>query len=604
MISVIQNDTVYEIRFKYDPEIIQIIKTVNGRQWNPERKFWTIPVDRLGFLLNAFKGTKFEQTIQIQSSENLGKNEELPITQSIPNISLKGIKLYVEDGEKLFEHQKDSIRYAINRYRLGMNSGFLLADSPGLGKSLSACNIALYRKSHYKFKHCLIVCCINTSKYNWYDDILKHTNGEFEPYILGSRKNRKGRIVYKDSKEKLEDLESLKKLGKKDESLPYFLIMNIEAIRYKEGRKYPIAERIAELCNSGKINMIVIDEIHKNCSPTSQQGKQLMKIKKATESKVEWLPMTGTPITTSPLNCFLPFRLIDAHDRDSFYLWSQHYCVYGGFGGHEIIGYKNMPELKLMVQQNMLRRLKKDALDLPDKIHITEYVDNTPYQNSLYRQVRGEIAAQRGVITASMNPLAQFMKLRQVNGYPEVIDSNLKVDGTYLSKNARMRRCLEIIEDHIANDEKVIVFSNWVEPLRTLYKFASKKWKTCVYTGTMKTEEREKHKYAFQNDPQYKLMLGTIGALGTSHTLTASHVVIFYDDCWNPTDKEQAEDRANRIGSTESETIYTLISRGTIDERVQQILYTKDGISKFIVDDDLDLKKNPELFDLLLGQDL
>ena len=203
-----------------------------------------------------------------------------------------------------------------------------------------------------------------------------------------------------------------------------------------------------------------------------------------------------------------------------------------------------------------------------------------------------------------MNPLAQFMRLRQVNGYPEVIDSNLKVDGTYLSKNARMRRCLEIIEDHIANDEKVIVFSNWVEPLRTLYRFTSKRWKTCVYTGTMKAEEREKHKRAFQNDPQYKLMLGTIGALGTSHTLTASHVVIFYDDCWNPTDKEQAEDRANRIGSTESETIYTLISRGTIDERVQQILYTKDGISKFIVDDDLDLKKHPELFDLLLGQDL
>lgn len=996
MISVIQNNDLYEIRFKYDPEIIQIIKTVNGRQWNPERKFWTIPVDRLGFMLNAFKGTKFEPTIQIQSAENLGKNEEIPITRSIPNIDLRGIKLYVEDGKKLFDHQKDSLRYAINRYRLGLNSGFVLADQPGLGKAVtldtpiptpsgdrlmkdidvgdyvfdetgaktrvtavynhdklkmyrvtfddntsviccedhlwefakgvdgwkvwplkkiisgsnygpksslesrlrdyriprsscvqfdsqpvpidgyllgallgdgglttdsitftssyknilseickylpqdvelvqdskspieyrissiyrgrsrvkcletnkvwnsvsecksemkidityvlnkcdgfsfklnkhfvklndasnslirvlrnlglanhsaakkfipkiylynssevrwsllqglmdtdgyankenghsystiskqlandvaylvrslggiavvhelttkfngqpykywevlirvddprmlyrasdklnrasirkflprkkfksiefygyekgkcitvdspshlyicgdfivthntvSAANIALYRKSHDKFKHCLIICCINTSKYNWYDDIMKHTNGQFEPYILGSRKNRKGQIVYKDSKEKLEDLTSFKKFGKNGDPLPYFLIMNIEAIRYKEGRNYPIAERIAELCNSGTINMIVIDEIHKNCSPTSQQGKQLLKIKKATKSKVEWLPMTGTPITTSPLNCFLPFRLIDAHDRDSFYLWSQHYCVYGGFGGHEIIGYKNMPELKLIVQQNMLRRLKKDALDLPDKIHITEYVDNTPYQNSLYRQVRGEIAAQRGVITASMNPLAQFMRLRQVNGYPEVIDSNLKLDGTYLSKNSRMRRCLEIIEDHIANNEKVIVFSNWVEPLRTLYRFASKKWKTCVYTGTMKAEEREKHKYAFQNDPQYKLMLGTIGALGTSHTLTASHVVIFYDDCWNPTDKEQAEDRANRIGSTESEIIYTLISRGTIDERVQQILYTKDGIAKFIVDDDLDLKKNPELFDLLLGQDL
>lgn len=137
MISVIQNNDVYEIRFKYDPEIIQIIKTVNGRQWNPERKFWTIPVDRLGFMLNAFKGTKFEPTIQIKSAEKLGKNEEIPITQSIPNIGLKGIKLYVEDGKKLFEHQKDSLRYAINRYRLGLDSGFVLADQPGLGKAVT-----------------------------------------------------------------------------------------------------------------------------------------------------------------------------------------------------------------------------------------------------------------------------------------------------------------------------------------------------------------------------------------------------------------------------------------------------------------------------------
>lgn len=603
MISVTQNEDVYEIKFRYDPDVIDIVKSVSGRLWQPSRKVWTIPKDRLGFLLNAFKGTPYEGSIIINSQENLGVNQDVPTTTKIPDISLGRTKLYVEKGKQLFQHQIDAMKYAIDRYNRGINSGFVLADQQGLGKTLEGANIALYRKRTAKYKHCLIICCVNTSKYNWYEDIVKHTDGEYEPYILGTRIQRNGKVAYKGSAEKYQDLVSFKKYGKNGEPMPYFMILNIEAIRYKEGRKYPITERISELCNAGKINMIIIDEIHKNCSMTSQQGKQIMNIKKATKSNVEWIPMTGTPITRSPLNCFLPFRLVDAHTQNSYYIWSQNYCVYGGFGGHEVIGYKNMPELKRIVQSNMLRRLKKDALDLPDKIRMTEYVDNSPYQNVLYKQVRGELEASRGVIQASMNPLAQFIRLRQVNGNPEVVDSNLKIDNTYLSKNAKMKRCLEIIEDHISQGEKVIVYSNWVEPLRTLYKFASKKWKTCVYTGTMNEAEREKHKKAFQTNPEYKLILGTIGALGTSHTLTASHVVIFYDECWNAADREQAEDRANRIGSTEPEMIYTLISRGTIDERVHNILYTKDGIAKFIVDDAIDLRKHPDLFDLLLSHD-
>ena len=97
-------------------------------------------------------------------------------------------------------------------------------------------------------------------------------------------------------------------------------------------------------------------------------------------------------------------------------------------------------------------------------------------------------------------------------------------------------------------------------------------------------------------------MLGTIGALGTSHTLTVAHVEIFFDEPWNATDKEQAEDRCHRISATEPLMIYTMLTTGTVDDRVHNIVYTKDGIAKYIVDDDLDFKKHPELFDLLLSE--
>lgn len=605
MIQVTQNKDVYEIRSRYDPSFIEIIKSVPGRRWLPQDKIWTIPLDKLGFLMNAVIGTDYESMLHIDSQEYLGVNQTLDNTRVIPDVDISKVKFYVEDGKQLYEHQKDTMRYSIDRHNHKQHSGFLLGDEPGLGKTLSVMNLALHKKATEKAKHCLVICCINTAKYNWYDDIIKHTNGEHIPYLLGTRRTRKGVESIRGGKEKLEDLKTLKRYSDKklNEKLPYFLILNIEAVRYKEGRLHPIADRIIELINEGKINMIAVDEIHKNCSPSSDQGKQVLRIKKNTGKRCEWIPMTGTPITKSPLDCFLPFKLTDSHDYNSYYMWAKNFCIYGGFGGHEVIGYKNIPQLKAMVQDNMLRRLKKDVLDLPPKIYITDYVENTPYQQRLYAQVKGDLLAQRGVIQASMNPLAQFIRLRQVNGYPEAVDSN--IDSTakdYINKNAKMKRLLEIIDEHASQGEKVIVYSNWVEPLRTVYRHISKKYKTCCYTGTMSDVDKEKNKKVFTTNPEYLVMLGTIGALGTSHTLTVSHIIVFFDEPWNATDKQQAEDRAHRISATEPLLIYTLLSKGTVDDRVHNIVYTKDGIAKYIVDNDLDMKKHPELFDLLLSE--
>ena len=95
-------------------------------------------------------------------------------------------------------------------------------------------------------------------------------------------------------------------------------------------------------------------------------------------------------------------------------------------------------------------------------------------------------------------------------------------------------------------------------------------------------------------------MLGRVGALGTSHTLTVARNVIFYDLPWNPSDKQQEEDRCHRPGTTNSVSIYSLITKDTVDEKVHEILYTKEGTANYIVDNNLDLHNHPELFDMLL----
>lgn len=601
LIFFTQRNNLYEIKFAYDAAIVAAIKSVPSRQWVPESKIWTIHKDYLGWAIKALDAEGYHDAIRIKSDESLNVNSNLGTTTNIPDVDISNIPTYVEDGKFLYKHQIDFIKYALDRQNRGYNSGFLLADDPGLGKTLQACNLALINKQQKGFKHCLIICCINSSKYNWYSDICKHTNREYVPYILGSRYRRDNSIKYLDSADKLYDLETLSGFGPKVNSeLPYFLICNIECLRYRQGKRFPITEAIISLINSGEISMIVIDEIHKNASPSSSQGKQIIKIKNSINRPVMWLPMTGTPIVNKPTDVYLPMMLVDAHNYTNYYFWCKQFCIYGGYGGKDIIGYKNIPMLKGIVQNNMLRRLKSDVLDLPDKIYCNEYVDNTPIQRQLYQSVREGLFADKSKILASMNPLAMMMKLRQVNGSPELVDSNIILDKTYIKKNAKFARILELIEDIINRGEKVVIFSNWVEPLRTLYKFIHQYYDVACFTGTMKETIREQHKQKFMTDPNCKILIGTIGAAGTTHTFTAANNVIFLDEPWTATDKLQAIDRVHRIGTTKTINIYTLITRDTIDETVHNIIYSKEGIANYIVDNKLDVKAHPELLDILL----
>lgn len=608
MIIVQQNkpNNTYDIKFPYDKELVDLIKLIPGRRWNPEQKIWSVPAAKVGLFLNQIYGTDREPMLRLISDEDIGQNAVLGSTTEIPDIDISGIQTYCKEGGKLYAHQIDTLKFAINREQSGNKSGFLLTDQPGLGKSLSSILVATYHKEYKDYKHCLIICCINSSKYNWEREIAEQTQGKYQGYILGSRHKKNGVRYIGSGKDKLHDLQTGTMYGDDSQELPYFIIVNIEAIRAKEkvNNKYefPFTNELIEQINSGDIGMIILDEIHKGASPSSTQGKCLLEIKKKTEDNCYWIPMTGTPITNEPTDVFLPLKLIDAHDFKSYYMWCQYFCVYGGFGGHQIISYKNIPYLKDLLKDNMLRRLKADVLDLPEKIQKIEYVESTEYQQRVVRSYKDELNSQLGVLASELNPMTRLLRLRQINDAPELIDKDLVIDKAYLTKNAKMCRLLEIVDEIIENGEKVLIFSMYLEPLRTAYRFLHSKYKNvAAFTGTMTEEACEESKRRFMTDDNCKIMLGTIGKMGTTHTLTAANNIIFYDEPWTPTDKLQCEDRVHRIGTTKSVNIYTLITKDTIDERVHNILYDKFVMSDYIVDSKLDLHGNLDLLRSLLS---
>lgn len=153
-------------------------------------------------------------------------------------------------------------------------------------------NIALHMRENYGAKHCLIIACVNSAKYNWVEDIIKHTNGHETPYILGSHLKRNGEVAAPtESEPKLTDLMNMTMYGKKDgEPLPYFIVLNIEAIRMRKGKTYPIAERLIELISKKEISLIALDEIHRNCleyNTLIQTDEGSVKIGEIVENKLK-----------------------------------------------------------------------------------------------------------------------------------------------------------------------------------------------------------------------------------------------------------------------------------------------------------------------------
>jgi SNF2 family DNA or RNA helicase len=128
--------------------------------------------------------------------------------------------------------------------------------------------------------------------------------------------------------------------------------------------------------------------------------------------------------------------------------------VYGGFGGHEVIGYKNLGELQTQLGEIMLRRLKSEVLDLPDKVFIDEYVEMTGKQEQVYKEVTAELRMNIDKIKTAANPLAQLIRLRQATGYTGILSSSIK-------ESAKLDRMEELVEEATANGQKGVIFSNW-----------------------------------------------------------------------------------------------------------------------------------------------
>jgi SNF2 family DNA or RNA helicase len=257
------------------------------------------------------------------------------------------------------------------------------------------------------------------------------------------------------------------------------------------------------------------------------------------------------------------------------------------------VGYKNLDELRTIMSQVMLRRTKEDALDLPPKVHTTEYVEMGKEQSKVYNEVREAIKENIDRIKIHNDPLTQMIRLRQATGYPGILSTTIK-------DSAKMDRLEELMEEISIVGQKAIVYSQW-ETMTEVMRQKLSKYNPAYITGSVKSEDRMKEVKRFQEDPSCQVIIGTIGAMGTGLTLTAATNVIFLDEPWNRALKDQAEDRAHRIGTSRMVRVITLVCKDTVDEKIMNLVQKKGRMADMLVDGKVDSQKAGQLVDYLLS---
>lgn len=542
----------------YNENWIAVIRQFNTRKYDKETKTWEFPLYNLSDIVGRYQNVPI--TIH-------WKKDKSPDIVEVPELNLK---------RPLFPHQQVAVEYGL------MHPKYLLLDSMGIGKTTSVIATAIALKKLGKIKQCLIICCVSDLQYNWVNEIKTVCDEDY--WILGTRYRKNKKNLDGTPKEypgsvndRIEDLKTHKE---------FFLITNKETLQKDEF----VDILRGKTKFKTDVTFLAIDEVHKGCgNPTNVTGKNLQKL-----DNMEYIiPMTGTPLRNKPFDAWAPLHLI-GKENASYSQFKAYYSVYGQF--NDVVEYKNLENLQMQLQDCSLRRVKEEVLKfMPPKIFQNVYVTMNERQQMIYDEAYSWALANIDLISDSPNPLAQLIRLRQATGYTGILSSTIH-------ESAKLDRIEEDVEEIIENNEKCLIFSNWTDITDELYNRLSVKHKCLRITGkdVKDGNEVEEIKYKFQNDPEYKILIGTTGKMGTGHTLTAASWVLFADEPWTMADKDQAVDRTHRPGQNNTVNIRTYITKDTIDEQVNKIVENKGEMAKFIVDGQVKQKKG-ELVKFLLN---
>ena len=377
-------------------------------------------------------------------------------------------------------------------------------------------------------------------------------------------------------------LKDLEKLFEYDDNLK-ILVMNIEAFSTKKGCQY------ANKFIQANKTMFIIDESTTIKNPSAKRTISCVRLGKYAHYR---RILTGSPITKSPLDLYSQCMFLDPAllGFSSYFSFRARYADLKEMTGNGrtfkmVTGYKNLEELNETLGKFSHRVLKKDCLDLPEKIYIRREIEMTPEQTKAYKELQNFAATQlkNNKLVTINHIMTQIIRLHQIScGFIGTDDGSI----TELS-NQRESELSSILEE---TDGKAIIWANYRHDIVKIEKLLSNTYgpeSVGTYYGDVPQERREFVINEFQNpDSPMRFFVGNTQTGGYGITLTAASTVIYYSNNYDLEKRLQSEDRAHRIGQTNKVTYIDIVCEKTVDEKIVKALRKKQSIASTILGED------------------
>ncbi len=469
----------------------------------------------------------------------------------------EGIDLPKDIKAEFREYQIKGFNWLWFLYQYGLNG--ILADDMGLGKTLQALTL-LQKAKDVDGPMPTLVIAPTTVVFNWENEIEK-----FAP-----------------------ELTCLKIQGAERKSL-FKEIPNYDIVI----TSYALVRRDIEKLKKYKFRYVILDEsqnIKNAISQTAQSVKELVSDHK--------LALSGTPIENkleelwSVFDFLMPGFLFNVAEFNYRYV-------------APIMERQDKTvekRLKLQIFPFILRRMKRDvAKDLPDKVENMAYCELTDEQRDFYLEVLDSTKEElfksielNGLEKSRMSIFSALLRLRQICCHPKLYDKE-HVKGVIQS--GKFEYLKGMLAQIIEEKHRVLLFSQFVDMLDIIKGWLEREGIPYEYL-TGKTKDRESAVNNFNNNPNIPIFLISLKAGGTGLNLTGADYVIHYDPWWNPAVEDQATDRAYRIGQTKKVFVYRLITKNTVEEKIQKIKGRKRDLVDSVVSIDRNITKSLTMEDI------
>lgn len=547
----------------------QRLKNISGLRWNRTTRCMVGPVS-LNLLDGLARYYKLPADMETKR-QRLGKTRREIDAERLAEDPAPLLPYPVKAN--LYKHQIRGANMALRAF------GALDAKTPGggfgelfemgCGKTLTTIAVAGALYNLGKIDRVLVVAPTSVCSV-WPHDLNQFATFPWE-----------ARVLLGDKKKRLKALNEL-------ENWP-FKALRIAVINYESTHREGIFEALAAY----KPDLIVCDESQRIKNPSAAQSKALHKLGDAAPFR---MILSGTPVQNNAVDLYSQYRFLDpAVYGANFYAFKNRYCIMGGYGQHQIVGYRNMDELVEKEHSVAYRVTKEGCLDLPQQTFINRYVQFTDAEQAIYEQLRKSsfLELETGENVTATTILTMYLRLMQLTGGFLTADESTRPKQV---NTAKLDALADIVDDYVVDaGKKLVIFARFraeIAAIENLLRLRKIQYGS-IY-GDVPMEERGKIVDDFQTNPDTKVFVAQIQTAGLGITLHAASTAVFYSYDYNYANYAQALARIHRIGQHLPVTYIHLVVDGSIDEKILAALENKEDMAKTVVDSWREVLTAPE----------